>query len=147
MNEISELSPRHYRLMAWFALGLTLVVLMMPGMAMEGLRSWIWQWWPWPSPDMQPDSLPVDMDKLVHGLLFAVSGALLVRGWLGQTRTWWPLYLMLIVYGVLTELAQEFIPGRAPSAMDVLADGVGAALGIAWALMFRPRPAPRSRSS
>ena len=35
-----------------------------------------------------------------------------------------------ILYGVSDEFHQSFVPGRTPDAMDLVADGVGAAIGV-----------------
>ena len=39
--------------------------------------------------------------------------------------------LFCILYGVSDEFHQSFVPGRTPDARDLVADGVGAALGVA----------------
>ena len=52
--------------------------------------------------------------------------------------------LALLAYGIGIEVAQSFLPPREADAMDVLADGVGIALGLAaaWpvAALARQRP-------
>ena len=56
-------------------------------------------------------------------------------GMIGNLRTWSfraaPLVLLLaVLYGVSDELHQSFVPGREPSAADILVDGLGALLAL-----------------
>ncbi len=81
-------------------------------------------------------------DKLGHGLAFAPLAALLAGSFVAQG---WPRGRVLVVtlamtigYGILTELAQGFVPGRVASLPDILADAVGAALGGAPVAFFTP---------
>jgi VanZ family protein len=76
-------------------------------------------------------------DKVVHLGLYGVLGATLA--W-GRHRTRRPLSFFLlalagIVYGASDEWHQSFVPGRTPSAGDILADSVGVVLGL-WFLGF-----------
>jgi VanZ family protein len=57
-----------------------------------------------------------------------------VKGWLQELGRWQWMYLFLVGYGVVTEAVQFFIPGRGASIEDLVADCVGAALGVLWAL-------------
>ncbi len=62
-------------------------------------------------------------------------GAYAVLGWL-YTRGWpvkgWHAWLAAVLYGASDEVHQAFVPGRHPWGIDVLIDGVGAALGVRW---------------
>lgn len=87
------------------------------------------------------DGLPTlfaGADKLVHLALYAPLGWWLARalgvGWLAV--------VVAAAYGVSDEWHQSWVPGRTPSAADVAADAVGAALG-AWAAMRRSPVAGR----
>jgi VanZ family protein len=71
-------------------------------------------------------------DKFKHILAFASLAFGLVYFWrLSHLQA----LVLLLCYGVLIEVVQSFIPGRYPSVLDVLADSLGIALGIAGALM------------
>jgi VanZ family protein len=137
-----EVVRQRERRIALLALGLTLVLLAMPGSVLAGvqavmeplissLKAWKASWWPWPSSDEVGLELPVD--KLVHFLLFVGCGYWVTRGWLG-VYSWPGLLLALLAYGVLTEVIQVFVPGRGLSVGDMMADALGAAFGLIWAL-------------
>jgi VanZ family protein len=68
------------------------------------------------------------IDKLVHFALFASIGALL---WIaaGAQRVVLVLGVALLL-GVLDESIQSFSPGRSAEWLDLLADAVGACLGV-----------------
>jgi VanZ family protein len=82
------------------------------------------------------------IDKLEHGLVYALLGAALARGWrLSRARTtgafttwlaaWTAAALAALVYGLSDELHQLLVPGRMFDLADLVADGVGGALGAA----------------
>lgn len=103
----------------------------------------------WPSPPEVPMvSWIPSVDKLVHGLLYAVEGFLIyfAVAWPGPPRFAWRRALavagILAVWGTLDEIHQAFIPGRAMEAMDALVDAAG---GFAGALVAsRLSTSPRS---
>jgi len=73
-------------------------------------------------------------DKLVHGAIYAVLGALCWRGLRRTTRL--PVARAVVVatalatlYGVSDELHQAFTPMRTPDIHDALADAVGSLAG------------------
>lgn len=82
-------------------------------------------------------SLPPGADKLGHGALYAVlAGASLLAldpGHKRRTpvRAGLLVVLFCLVYGISDEFHQWFIPGRAPSGGDLLADTAGAAIAVA----------------
>ena len=83
---------------------------------------------------------PAGTDKVVHGGVFFVLSALLALA------TGRPLLAALLatLYGASDELHQLLVPGRQADLLDLLADGVGSALGalsVAFAVR-RGRPAP-----
>ncbi|MBA3231554.1 MAG: VanZ family protein [Acidobacteria bacterium] len=86
-------------------------------------------------PDLGP--LPGDVsDKSAHSVAYAGLGVLvlyaLARGRL-EGVTWRRAVLAVaisILYGMSDEWHQSFVPGRTADWADVLADAVGAALGV-----------------
>ncbi len=87
-----------------------------------------------PTPPPMP-GLP--WDKAQHALAFA---ALAVAGRLSapagpRPAAWW--LLGCVAYGAAIELAQMQVPGRSAEGADVLADAVGAVLGLVAAALAR----------
>ena len=75
---------------------------------------------------------PGQWDKLGHLLAYAVFG------WLGAgladgRRALALMGAGIVAYSALMEVAQAFVPGRFPSALDLLANTIGVALGLALA--------------
>jgi VanZ family protein len=76
-------------------------------------------------------------DKVLHIAAYAPLGFLilraLTRGRLAAIT--WPRVLaavaLSVLYGLTDEIHQMFVPGRTADPVDLLADGVGAALGAA----------------
>jgi VanZ family protein len=72
----------------------------------------------------------VVLRAIARGRLAAVAPAALAGAW-----------LIAVLYGVTDEWHQSFVPGRMADPRDVLADGVGAALGLglvwAWSIIRR----------
>jgi VanZ family protein len=85
----------------------------------------------------QPPGLKFkDADKVQH--LLAFSSLTLVTGLTmthGLRQTVWAMVWMLL-FGIFIELVQSQLPTRTADVMDVLADGVGIALGVVllWGL-------------
>ena len=78
-------------------------------------------------------------DLVAHMIIYAVLGAAVVYAWSAGFKRRNPLKVVLysvnicLLYGISDEFHQSFVPGRYVSAMDVLADTVGALLVcIAW---------------
>lgn len=82
-----------------------------------------------PEPGFFDLLLPDGSDKAVHVGLFAVPAFLLRR----ITARWWPI-LLLALHAPISELIQwRFVPYRSGDPLDLLADVVGLALGVAAA--------------
>lgn len=81
-------------------------------------------------------------DKVNH---LAAYGALAFAGAIGfrGRRTLVLLAAGLLALGGALEIAQGFVPGRMPSAGDLLADGIGIALGALVALAVNAWRGPR----
>src|SRR5262245_38124960 len=104
----------------------------------------------WPSPPEVPviSAIP-DVDKIVHGLLYAVEGFFLyfAIAWPEPRR---PLRRalavagILAVWGTLDEIHQAFIPGRFMEGMDAVVDTAGGFLGALAATRVRRPTSPRS---
>lgn len=93
-----------------------------------------------------PDvDFPLGLDKIGHGLTYAVLGALAVRV-LAKRNGWSVLGVVLsaTAYGALLEGCQHLI-GRHAELADLAANTAGAALGALTAVAFSRR-GPRGRS-
>jgi len=88
-------------------------------------------------------------DKLYHFVEYLVLAALIAFA-LAKTGRWMPLERFLLtvslsaLYGLLLEALQAFVPGRSASAMDAVANTLGAIVGAALLLWARGR-LPRRR--
>lgn len=72
-------------------------------------------------------------DKAIHCtvyVLFMLLGLPLCR----RAHHLWLLFVLALAYGALIEWGQSFVPGRDTSAADMLANALGASLGLglAW---------------
>ncbi len=80
------------------------------------------------------DSFPL-RDKGIHMLEYGALGFLLAHATLrtwprhARLRTGALAVLITVLWGVLDEIHQAFVPGRSPETLDLVADAVGAALG------------------
>jgi len=128
---------RFVRLLFVLALVATLVSLLTPGEQVLVFKQWVASWLPFAA-ELDAANITQDSDKLVHATLFACMGFLAVRGWTQRRQ------LLGVLLGVLwlapqTEWLQTYIPGRGASLGDVLADVLGLAVGVVWALLLRRR--------
>lgn len=73
------------------------------------------------------------LDKLAHLVAFAV---LVLPMSLRAPRKWPLIWIAALAYGWLIEIVQPHF-GRGAEWADLVADGLGAALGIACAVIFR----------
>lgn len=126
------------RLLFGLALAVTLLSLLTPGEQVLAFKQWVYTWVPFA---VQIDEADVthNSDKLVHATLFACMGFLAVRGWT-QRRQLLGVLLVVLWLAPQTEWLQTYIPGRGASLGDVLADVLGLAVGVAWALLLRRSP-------
>ena len=71
-------------------------------------------------------------DKIVHGGMYGVLGALLARaaGVPVPRRTLGALTIAVLLFAVVDEWHQRYIPGRSADPRDVAADVAGAAAGF-----------------
>lgn len=71
----------------------------------------------------------VDIDKVGHFLVFGLLATLLCRLGSGWRAAGWAL-LAASAFGATDEWHQAYVPGRAPDALDWIADTLGAALAV-----------------
>jgi VanZ family protein len=90
-----------------------------------------------------PEQVSLGWDKLNHAAAFAALAVCAVFGWRGARAMPWAL-LGLLVYGGAIELLQQHVPGRSASWADLLADGIGIAIGALLARWWLQREAPQS---
>jgi len=89
-------------------------------------------------------SLVPQQDKLYHFVEYLVLAALIAFA-LVRTGRWVPLERFLLtvslsaLYGLLLEALQAFVPGRSASALDAVADTLGAIAGAALLLWTHGR--------
>ena len=97
--------------------------------------------------DYIPDSSLLEADKLVHFLLFAGFAGFWMIALDGKLPRAWVYVLILgIAYGVLTEVAQQFMEGgRQGDPLDAVADSLGVIAGVGafrlWRHFHPRRPA------
>ncbi|MBI4328946.1 MAG: VanZ family protein [Chloroflexi bacterium] len=79
--------------------------------------------------------LPLPGDVIGHVGECAVLGVLLAVAFLSTRWRWVAAFAVALLYGLSDELHQVFVPGRAASWEDILADAIGAVLGVgaSWA--------------
>jgi len=86
------------------------------------------------------------VDKIIHGIEYAVLGLLLARSIISSKPEFSKETLMLLIvtlgtlYGILDEFHQSFVPGRSSSHWDVLADGFGSLIGVLFYQRISRRP-------
>ena len=69
-----------------------------------------------------------------HMFLFGVLAVLWARALHGQRQTLRLAFLLTMLYALLDEFHQSFVPGRTPDPLDLFFDGTGAALALGgWA--------------
>lgn len=75
-------------------------------------------------------------DKINHFIAYTVFS--LNAGMLSANLRKHLLFLpLLILYGLLMEFCQGFVPGREPSLLDALANTTGVAIGFVLTLIYR----------
>ena len=82
-------------------------------------------------------------DKLFHMMAFGVLGFLFMGSMKTTTSGYrigqvWLVVILVVLYGLLDEFHQYFVPGRTVEFYDALADATGALLG-AWSMYYLVR--------
>ncbi len=80
-------------------------------------------------PKMSPPGGQIGFDKLLHAFFFIPLAALPLYG-IPERRTALLLALSVAPYGYLLEFMQRLIPGREFSAHDLIANNLGALIGL-----------------
>jgi VanZ family protein len=99
-------------------------------------------------PSIDAPALFPGQDKLFHLIVFGILG-FLAMGTLQASRHGyptgqvWQVVFAVMLYGILDEFHQYFVPGRSADVYDVLADAIGGLLG-AWAMYYLVRVMFRS---
>lgn len=82
-------------------------------------------------------------DKLVHAFLFGTLTYLIYRSFQYQDKSVFLKnfsiaisFFVCVLYGIIDELHQEFVPGRKPDATDALADILGSGIVSLYLLFF-----------
>lgn len=90
-------------------------------------------------------------DKGVHAAEYAGLSALLLHALLGTFTAIQPLTLAFgamsgaTIWGLIDEIHQAYVPGRVSDIRDLMADAIGAALGVTlYYAVTRIRRAPRT---
>jgi VanZ family protein len=81
-----------------------------------------------------PKTVDTGWDKANHAMAFAALGFVSVWAVWPRPRGWAWLVLALLAFGGAIEIAQTFLPPREGDWWDLLADGVGIAVGLLFAL-------------
>jgi VanZ family protein len=81
-----------------------------------------------------PKTVDTGWDKANHAMAFAALGFVSVWAVWPRPRGWAWLVLALLAFGGAIEIAQTFLPPREGDWWDLLADGVGIAIGLLFAL-------------
>ena len=93
----------------------------------------------------EPPPTPGLSDTSAHGVVYAVLGALMLRGvaggrWDGVTISGAVVAVALsFAYGITDEWHQSFVPARTAELRDLVADTIGASVGVvlvwAWSIV------------
>jgi VanZ family protein len=106
-------------------------------------RHWLWMFWTCVLAILVLSLLPLSpqlpttgWDKTNHLLAFSVLTILGNQAYRGRTLM---LLLGLLTYGGLIEILQSFTPDRMAEWADLLADGLGLAVGLVLRIMLGKR--------
>lgn len=85
---------------------------------------------------MLPPGLPSFSDKVIHFIEYAIFGALLARSYLNARSNNYRQHFVImafltgVLWGLLDEFHQSFVPLREFEYLDLLSDAVGISAGI-----------------
>lgn len=128
MSRLPAATEVRLRVLFWLTLALSLVVLLAPAATVLQAKIWLTTWLPY-AREIDAADLTRHTDKWVHLSLFALLGLLGLRPW--QHSPWRSRTLKgLLLFAVVTECLQYYVPGRSASWADLLTDLLGLALGL-----------------
>lgn len=81
-------------------------------------------------------TVTISNDKLGHLIAYAVLTTIIGLVWYPNLKSFGIGVLLALLYGVLIEFAQHFIPGRSLSVYDMLANASGVLIGIIITVIF-----------
>lgn len=83
----------------------------------------------------------ISFDKIAHAIVFAIQSLLLIVAFTKQytfqfvkENSIFLAVIVSIIYGLIIELAQSFIPGRGVELGDLIADSLGSVVG--WGFFY-----------
>jgi len=83
-------------------------------------------------PHPEGSVLDLVLSSAAHVAMFAILGFLAMRAFGKSRRGWLAALFLAVVYAILDEVHQAFVPGRTPDPWDVVCDVAGALLAV-WA--------------
>jgi VanZ family protein len=94
-------------------------------------------------PSIETPALFPGQDKLFHLIAFGILGFLAMGTRQASRQGYpaiqvWRVVFAIMLYGILDEFHQYFVPGRSADVYDVLADAIGGLLG-AWTMYYLVR--------
>lgn len=111
----------------------------------------------WIVSSIEQPALPIHLfpfrDKGVHAIEYAVLAFLLahacLRTWedLPRARVAFVAVMLTVLWGFLDELHQAFVPGRSADLIDLFADTLGAAAGVAFRFSMSTLAGRRGRGA
>lgn len=135
------------------------------------LRARLWAWAPalctmaaiWVLSSSGAPGIPVHalpfQDRGAHFLAYATLAFLVAHGvlaqraagdpWIPRPRVWLFAVYTAVLWGLLDEVHQSFVPGRSPDLVDLAADTLGGSIGALGRVILSRRPllAPSAASS
>lgn len=132
------------RAIFFLAVLLSMAIFLSPASGILAAKEWVASWLSSEAVLYAMDASDYS-DKVIHAGLFAILGWLAVRSWLAAQQRSFALG-GLVLFGVLTEGLQGYIPGRSVSLHDWLADVAGLVVGAMVVVARRSNARPGERS-
>lgn len=126
------------------------------------MRARLWAWAPalctmagiWVLSSSSAPGIPVHVlpfrDRGAHFLAYATLAFLVAHGviaqrgpgdpWIPRPRVWLFAVYTAVLWGLLDEVHQSFVPGRSPDLIDLCADTLGGCIGALSRVILSRRP-------